>query len=140
MIYGWTFIFSIWFRQADISYFYLHTAGKLFYFHKDIEVGKKCFFIMSKYYRRMSVKEGLDIETEKSHPQRFVEKIISTKCRLCSQLFVIAKNFCNSCFKITSDMDKFCQMHVIWKDNSQYRVFTSLWRRFAQEIMNKEDL
>ena len=31
-------------------------------------------------------------------------------------------------------------MHVSWKDNSQYRVFTNLWRGFAQEIMNKEDL
>ena len=34
----------------------------------------------------------------------------------------------------------FGRMHIIWKDNSQYRVFTNLWRRFAQEIMNKEDL
>ena len=31
-------------------------------------------------------------------------------------------------------------MNVIWKDNSQYRAFTNLWRSFAQEIMNKEDL
>ena len=31
-------------------------------------------------------------------------------------------------------------MHVIWKDDSQYRVFTNLRRSFAQEIMNKEDL
>ena len=31
-------------------------------------------------------------------------------------------------------------MHVSWKDNSQYRVFTNLWSGFAQEIMNKEDL
>ena len=31
-------------------------------------------------------------------------------------------------------------MCVIWKDNSQYRNFTNLWRSFAQEIMNKEDL
>ena len=31
-------------------------------------------------------------------------------------------------------------MHIIWKDNSQYRVFTNLWRSFALEIMNKEDL
>ena len=30
-------------------------------------------------------------------------------------------------------------MHVIWKDNSQYRAFTNSWRSFAQEIMNKED-
>ena len=27
----------------------------------------------------------------------------------------------------------------MWKDNSQYRVFTNLWRSFAQELMNKED-
>ena len=31
-------------------------------------------------------------------------------------------------------------MHVIWRDNSQYRVFTNLWRSFTQEIINKEDL
>ena len=31
-------------------------------------------------------------------------------------------------------------MHKIWKDNLQYRVFTKLWRSFAQEIMNKEDV
>ena len=31
-------------------------------------------------------------------------------------------------------------MHVIWRDNSQYRVFTNLRRSFTQEIMNKEDL
>ena len=45
-----------------------------------------------------------------------------------------------SCFKTTSDINKFGKMHVIWKDNSQYRVFTNLCRNFAQEIMNKEDL
>ena len=31
-------------------------------------------------------------------------------------------------------------MQAIQKENSQYRVFTNLWRGFAQEIMNKEDL
>ena len=34
----------------------------------------------------------------------------------------------------------FGRMHIIWKDNSQYIVFTNLWRSFAQELMNKEDL
>ena len=90
--------------------------------------------------------EELDIETENPPLDLFIDKKISRKCRLCSQLFIITKNFkedentCNSCFKITSDIDKFGRMHVIWKDNSQYRVFTNLWRSFAQEIMNKEDL
>ena len=98
------------------------------------------------YYCRISVKEGLEIETEKPHLEGFIDKTISKKCRLCSQLFIIPKNFkedestCKSCFKITSDTGKVGKMHVIWKDNSQYRVFTNLWRGFTQEIMNKEDL
>ena len=25
------------------------------------------------------------------------------------------------------------KMHVIWKDNSQYRVFTNLWRSIAHD-------
>ena len=98
------------------------------------------------YYCRVSIKEGLDIETEKPHLERFIDKTFSKKCRLCCLLFIIAKNFkedentCKSCFKITSDIEKFGRMHIIWKHNSQYRVFTNLWRSFAKEIMNKEDL
>ena len=98
------------------------------------------------YYSKISVKEGLEIETEKPHLERFIDKTFPRKCRRCCQLFIIAKNFkedentCKSCFKITSDIAKFSRMHVVWKNNSQYRVFTNLWRSFAQEIMNKEDL
>ena len=107
------------------------------------------FFIMSKdflYYCRISIKQGLDIETEKPHLERFIDQTFSRKCRLCCQFFIIAKNFkedenaSNSCFKITSDINEFGRMHIIWKDNSQYGVFTNLWRSFAQELMNKEDL
>ena len=100
------------------------------------------------YYCRTSIKEGLDIKTEKTHLEQFIDKTFSRKCRLCCQLFIIVKNFkenentCNSCFKITSDIDKFGRMHIIWEDNSQYRVFTNLWmwRSLAKELMNKEDL
>ena len=96
------------------------------------------------YYCRISIKEGLDIETEEPHLEQFIDKTFSRKCRLWCQLFIIAKNFkdentCNSCFKITSNIDKFGRMHIIWKDNSQYRVFTNLRRSFVQEIMNKKD-
>ena len=38
-----------------------------------------------------------------------------------------------------SDIDRHGKTHVIWKYNWQYRVFTNLWRSFAQEIMNRED-
>ena len=43
------------------------------------------------YYCKISVKEGLDIETEKPHLERFIDRTISRKCRLCCQLFIIAK-------------------------------------------------
>ena len=82
----------------------------------------------------------------KTTPRLIIDKTFSRKCRLYCQLFILAKNFkqdektCNSCFKITTDIDKFRRMCVIWKDNSQYRNFTNLWRSFAQEIRNKEDL
>ena len=81
----------------------------------------------------------------KTTPRLIIDKTFSRKCRLYCQLFILAKNFkqdektCNSCFKITTDIDKFGRMYVIWKDNWQYRNFTNLWS-FAQEIMNKEDL
>ena len=80
------------------------------------------------YYCRISIKEGLDIKTEKPHQEQFIDKTFSRKYRLCCKLFIIAKNFkedentCNSCFKIISDIDKFGRMPVIWKDNLQYRV------------------
>ena len=45
------------------------------------------------YYSRISIKEGLDIETEKPHLERFIDKTFSRKRRLCCQLFIIAKSF-----------------------------------------------
>ena len=89
------------------------------------------------YYCRISIKEGLDIETEKSYLERFIDKTFSRKCKLSCQLFIIAnyfkedENTCKSCFKITSDIDKFGGIYVIWKDNSHYRIFTNLWRSFT---------
>ena len=31
-------------------------------------------------------------------------------------------------------------MDIVWRNNQKFRVFTNLWRSFAQEIMNKEDI
>ena len=78
--------------------------------------------------------------------ERFIDKTKSRICRLYSQLFIITKNFkddennCNSCFKITSDIDKFGKMHVILKINAKYIVFTNLWRSFNQEIMSRQNV
>ena len=98
------------------------------------------------YYYRISIKEVLDIETEKHHLKMFNDRIISRKCRHCDELFLITKNFknekrvCDVCFKIVADIDKFGKMHIIWVNNSKYRAYTILWRNFTDEIMKKEEL
>ena len=98
------------------------------------------------YYCRISIKEWLDIETKKAHLERFIDKAKARICRLCSQLFIITENFkvdgntCHNCFIITSDIDEFGKMHVIWKNNAKFRVFTNLWRSLDQKIINRENL
>ena len=83
------------------------------------------------YYQRISIKEGLNVESEKPHLERY-DKTKSRKCRLCSQIFIIKKkvkdndNDCNQCFKITNDITKTGRMYVIWKENVKYRVYTNL--------------
>ena len=95
------------------------------------------------YYYRIWIKEGLDIQTEKLHLDLFDEKT-SRKCSRCAQLFVIAKKFknekwvCDICFKIVDNIDKEGKMYVIWLNNSKYRVYTNLWRSFADETIRKE--
>ena len=42
------------------------------------------------------------------------------------------------CFKIVDNIDKEGKMYVIWLNNSKYRVYTNLWRSFADEIIRKE--
>ena len=97
------------------------------------------------YYHRISIKEGLDIETERPHLEIFIDKTVSRKCTECCELLLIAKNFkndeavCNVCFEIVNDIDKFAKMHIIWVNNSKYRAYTNLWRSFADEIMRKEE-
>ena len=91
-------------------------------------------------YYWISIKEGLNIETERSHLEIFIDK----KCTECCELFLIAKSFktdegvCDICFKTVNDIDKFAKIHIIWVNNSKYRACTHLWRRFAGEIMRKE--
>ena len=47
------------------------------------------------YYYRISIKEGLDIQTEKPHQETIIDTTISIKCIHCWGLFLIAKNFKN---------------------------------------------
>ena len=73
----------------------------------------------------MSIKEGVDIETENPHLEMYVNETVSRKCRHCAELFIITKNFksdehvCDVSFKKVNDIDKFCKMHIIWINNSK---------------------
>ena len=97
------------------------------------------------YYHGISMKEGLDIGTERPHLEIFVDKPVPRKCAECCELFLIAKNFkndeavCDVCFKIVNNIDRFGKMHIIWVNNSKCRAYTNLWRSFADEIMRKEE-
>ena len=61
------------------------------------------------YYHWISIREGLDIETERPHLEIFIDETVSRKCTECCELFLIAKNFkndegvCDVCFKIVND-------------------------------------
>ena len=97
------------------------------------------------YYHRISIKEGVDIETERPHLEIFIDKTVSRKCTECWELFLISRSFkndeavCDVCFRIVNDIDKFAKIHIIWVNNSKYRAYTNLWRSFADEIMRKEE-
>ena len=84
------------------------------------------------YYYQISIKEGLDIETEKPDLEIYVDRTISRKCRHCCEIFIIAKFFkndehvCDVCFKTVNDIDKFGKMHIIWLNNSKYSAHTNL--------------
>ena len=85
------------------------------------------------YYYRISIKEVLDIETEKHGLKMFNDRTISKN-------FKNEKHVCDVCFKLVTDIDKFGKMHIIWVNNSKYRAYTNLWRNFTDEIMKKEKL
>ena len=91
------------------------------------------------------MKEGLDIESPKLYIYIY-DKEKSQTCSLCSQLFIIVKNFnsnprtCNECHKIVSTVDNGGEMSVFWKNNAKYRVFSNLWRSFIDSILRKEEM
>ena len=98
------------------------------------------------YYQRISIKEGLDIESEKPQLERY-DKTKSRKCTLCSKYLLSKKkkkikdndSDCNQCFKITNGITKTRRMYVIWKENVKYRVYTNLYRTDADHLKKKEE-
>ena len=71
-------------------------------------------------YYQISVKEGLDIKTEKPHLEIYVNRTILRKCRHCGEFFIITKIFKNDehvfhvCSKAVNDIEKFGKIEIIW--------------------------
>ena len=95
-------------------------------------------------YQRISIKEGLDIESEKPHLERY-DITKPGKCRLCYQIFITKTFFkdndndCNQCFKIMNNITKTGRIYVISKGNIKYRVYTNLYQTDADNIMKEEE-
>ena len=61
------------------------------------------------------------------------------KYSLSKKFFKDNDNDCNQCFKITNGITDTGRMHVIWKENVKYRVYTNLYRTDTNDIMKKEE-
>ena len=100
------------------------------------------------YYYRISVRQGLNIELKTSQLMLGnYNKEIYQSCKYCHQVIEIKKGFnenpfiCNICFKLLKNEDKINpQIHVIWSENQQYRVFTNLHRSYLDRIFRFENI
>ena len=94
------------------------------------------------YYSRISIKERLDISSKNLCAYN---KEKSENCSLCSQLFIISKNFnndnkiCNECDKVVSTTEIDGEMCVFWKSITKYHVYSNLWWSFVDSILRKEE-
>ena len=61
------------------------------------------------------------------------------KYSLSKKFFKDNDNDCNQCFKITNGITDTGRMHVIWKENVKYRVYTNLYRTDTNDITKKEE-
>ena len=105
----------------------------------------KKYFI---YYSRVSVKEGLNIESNTSELMLDkYNKEVYRRCRYCCCVIEIKKGFkedssvCNMCFKLLQNQDKINpQIHIIWTENQKYRVFTNFHQSFLDKIFRMENI
>ena len=69
------------------------------------------------------------------------------KCGHCRQVIEIKKNVkedtdtCDVCFKLLQKEDKMNTfIHIIWKENTKYRVFSDLHRIYVDKIFRREPI
>ena len=100
------------------------------------------------YYSRISVSEGLNTELKTSEIclERY-DKETYKKCGYCHQVIEIKKKIkedtdtCDVCFKHLQKEDKINTLiHIIWKENTKYRVFSDLHRIYVDKIFRREPI
>ena len=100
------------------------------------------------YYSHISVSEGLNTELKTSELclERY-DKEIYKKCGHCCQVIEIKKKFkedtdtCDVCFKLLQKEEKMNTfIHIIWKENTKYRIFSDLHRIYVDKIFRREPI
>ena len=100
------------------------------------------------FYCCISVSEGLctELKTSELCLERD-DKDIYKKCCQCHQVIEIIFFFkedpdtCNMCFKLLQNQDRINPtIHMVWKENTKYRVYTNLHRLYADYIIRHESI
>ena len=95
------------------------------------------------YFDRISVKEGVDLESHRNY-HKFIDVNLSKRCSGCCVIFYNKSNFnhqewtCDRFYKMllgTSFEPR--QIHVIWWSNSKYMIMTTLKCCQEQRLMEK---
>ena len=111
----------------------------------SIPLSKKYFI----YYCHICIEEGLntDLKTSELMLGKY-DKELYRSCRdHRSCVIEIKKAFkkhefiCNMCFKPLQNQDRINpQIHIIWTEIQQYRVFTSFHRSFVNRVLRYENI
>ena len=105
----------------------------------------KKYFI---YYCRISINEGLntDLKTSELMLGKY-DKEVYRSCRHCHCVIEIKKAFkkdefiWNMYFKLLQNQDRINpQIHIIWTEHQQYRVFTNFHRSFVDRVFRYENI
>ena len=97
------------------------------------------------YYDKISVSEGIDIETPWENHDDLINEPVLRKCNGCHILFFKDLNFnyrervCNSCHKVLlGTVFEPKKIYIIWCSDSKCRVLTTLKRGQAKSLIKKE--
>ena len=129
-------------RQCVVT-FMINNGQKRTY--GNMPLSKKYFI----YYCLICIKEGLntDLKTSELMLCKYDKELYRSCRHHRSCVIEIKKAFkkhefiCNMCFKPLQNQDRINpQIHIIWTENQQYRVFASFHRSFVNRVLRYENI